>query len=100
MKNKKVIIIAGAVLAFLMALLLTLYPLIANYVNCKYASEIHTSYQEAIKQTDNTVLEQAKELAIAYNNALVPGTSTDTAYTQEGLQAAAMDYEKLLNNRV
>ena len=32
-------------MAFLLALGLTLYPVISNYVNQKYASQIHTAYQ-------------------------------------------------------
>ena len=43
--KKKIITICAAVL-FLTALGLTLYPLVSNYVNLKYASEIQTAYQE------------------------------------------------------
>ncbi len=97
MKNKRMIVIAGAVVAFLLALLLTLYPVISNYVNQKYASQIHTSYQEAMEQADNRALEDARQSAIAYNEALVPGTSSESGYTQEALQAASAEYENLLN---
>lgn len=45
--KKKIITICAAVL-FLTALGLTLYPLVSNYVNQKYASEIQTAYQELI----------------------------------------------------
>lgn len=41
--KKKIITICAAVL-FLTALGLTLYPLVSNYVNQKYASEIQTAY--------------------------------------------------------
>ena len=54
---------------------MTLYPVISNYVNEKYASEIHTAYEEVIQQADNSVLLEAKELAIAYNEAITPGTA-------------------------
>ena len=83
------------VLLFLAALCLTLYPLISNYVNQKYASQIHTAYQEVMKQVDDSELLKAKELANEYNRALVPG-ATD-AYSQEGLQAASADYGSQLN---
>lgn len=53
-------------IVFLLALGLTLYPVISNYVNQKYASEIFTAYQEVIAQTDNSVLVQEREKAIAY----------------------------------
>ena len=48
----------------MMALGLTLYPVISNYVNQKYASGIFTAYQEVIAQTDNTVL--VRELSLIH----------------------------------
>ena len=86
---KKKMFTICTVLLFLAALCLTLYPLISNYVNQKYASQIHTAYQEVMKQVDDSELLKAKELANEYNRALVPG-ATD-AYSQEGLQAASAD---------
>ena len=82
-------------MAFLLALGLTLYPVISNYVNQKYASQIHTAYQEVMEQVDDSDFLKAKELANEYNRALVPG-ATD-AYSQEGLQAASADYGSQLN---
>lgn len=92
--KKKIITICAAVL-FLMALGLTLYPLISNYVNQKYASEIQTAYQELIQQTDNSVLQEAKQRAIAYNLAITPGTAD--AYSEEALLSAAEDYDNQLD---
>ena len=92
--KKKVITICAAVL-FLTALGLTLYPLISNYVNQKYASEIQTAYQELIQQTDDSVLQEAKRRAIAYNLAITPGTAD--AYSEESLSSAAEDYERQLD---
>lgn len=92
--KKKVITICAAVL-FLTALGLTLYPLISNYVNQKYASEIQTAYQELIRQTDDSVLQEAKQRAVAYNLAITPGT-TD-AYSEEALVSAAEDYDSQLD---
>ena len=82
-------------MAFLLALGLTLYPVISNYVNQKYASKIQTAYQEVMEQMDDSDFLKAKELANEYNRALVPG-ATD-AYSQEGLQAASADYGSQLN---
>ena len=82
-------------MAFLLALGLTLYPVISNYVNQKYASQIQTAYQEVMEQVDDSDFLKAKELANEYNRALVPG-ATD-AYSQEGLQAASADYGSQLN---
>lgn len=82
---------------FLAALVLTLYPVISNYVNQKYASEIFTAYQEVIAQTDNSVLVREREKAIVYNKTLVPRTESDSSYTQEALQSASEEYDSILN---
>ena len=92
--KKKVITICAAVL-FLTALGLTLYPLISNYVNQKYASEIQTAYQELIQQTDDSVLQEAKQRAVTYNLAITPGTAD--AYSEEALVSAAEDYDSQLD---
>ncbi len=84
-------------MAFLLALGLTLYPVISNYVNQKYASKIQTAYQEVMEQVDDAALLRAKELAFAYNRSIVPGASTEDAYSQEGLLAASKDYDSQLN---
>lgn len=81
----------------MMALGLTLYPVISNYVNQKYASGIFTAYQEVIAQTDNTVLLQERGKAIAYNQTLIPRTGSDGSYTQEALQSASGEYNSMLN---
>ena len=92
--KKKVISICSVVL-FLTALGLTLYPLISNYVNQKYASEIQTAYQELIQQTDDSVLQEAKQRAVTYNLAITPGTAD--AYSEESLLSAAENYDNQLN---
>ena len=92
--KKKIITICAAVL-FLTALGLTLYPLVSNYVNQKYASEIQTAYQELIQQTDDSVLQEAMQRAIAYNLAITPGTAD--AYSEEALVTAAEDYGNQLD---
>ncbi|MEE0110214.1 MAG: class C sortase [Oscillospiraceae bacterium] len=82
-------------MAFLMALGLTLYPVISNYVNQKYASQIQTAYQEVMEQVDDTALREVKEQADIYNHSLIPGATE--AYSQEGLLAASADYDSQLN---
>ena len=96
MKRKILTLVLAAIL-FLLSLGLTLYPVISNFVNQKYASEIHTAYQEVIEQTDNTELLKARELAVSYNKAITPGTTTEDAYSQEALMAASEDYNSQLN---
>ena len=84
-------------MAFLLALGLTFYPVISNYVNQKYASQIHTAYQEVMEQIDDSALREAKAQADIYNHSLIPGASTENAYSQEGLLAASKDYDSQLN---
>ena len=92
-KKKRIIVLT--VIVFLLALGLTLYPVISNFVNQKYASEIFTAYQEVIAQTDNSVLVQEREKAIAYNQTLLPNTATEGGYTQEALQFASEEYDSM-----
>ena len=93
---KRSMIIILAVVFFVAALGLTFYPIISNYINTLYASQIHTAYEETIEKTGNTELLKAKELAIAYNESIAPGAVQDT-YSQESLKEASMDYESQLN---
>ena len=92
---KKKMFTICTVMLFLAALCLTLYPLISNYVNQKYASQIHTAYQEVLEQIDDSALREAKGQADIYNHSLIPGATE--AYSQEGLLAAASDYDNQLN---
>ena len=96
MKKNKLPVVAAAV-TFLLALGLTLYPLISNYVNQKYASKIHTDYFAVIELTDAATLQEARQQAVAYNQTLVPGTVTEQAYSQDALLTASVDYENQLN---
>lgn len=94
---KQAAIIAIAVLFFIAALGLTFYPIISNYFNTLYASEIQTSYEAVIEEADNRELIAAKEAAVAYNESITPGATMADAYSQEALIAASKDYETLLN---
>lgn len=65
MKTKT--IVAAAVLLFVLALGLTLYPLISNFYNARHQSQIHTAYQEQLEKTESGEIQKAKEAAQAYN---------------------------------
>lgn len=78
----------------LLALGLTLYPMMANYTAQRYASQIHTTYQATLEQTDTSVLQEAKRLAEIYNSSITPGVWEENA---NALDAAAVDYDNLLN---
>ena len=88
------IVIAGII--FILALLLTLYPVISNIYNQRHQSLIHTAYEEVLQQADTRDLDRIRELAEAYNEAITPGTAEDT-YSQVALLEASVDYESQLD---
>lgn len=88
------IVIAGII--FLLALLLTLYPVISNLYNQEHQSLIKTEYEEVVAQTDTEEFERIRKLAVAYNKAITPGAAGE-AYSQEAILAASEDYENQLN---
>ena len=88
------IVIAGII--FILALLLTLYPIISNIYNRHHQSMIHTAYEEVLQQADTQNLDRIRELAIAYNEAITPGTAADT-YSKAALLEASVDYDSQLD---
>lgn len=97
MKRRQILSIIGLVLVFLLALGLMLYPVISNRINAKYASEIQTTYEAVIEDTDNSELLAAKEDAVRYNETITPGATDTESYSQEALLAASQNYEELLD---
>ena len=95
--KKKVLLISLAVVMFLLALGITLYPLISSYYNNRHQSEIHTKYEERLEQIENSAKIEAKQLAIAYNNALKPENQIGEAFTEQTLLEASVDYDAQLN---
>ena len=85
-----------AVMLFLLALGLTLYPVVSNYYNQRHQSQIQTAYREVLKQTDTTELKRIREQAAAYNAAITPGAAEEI-YTQESIIAASENYVNQLN---
>lgn len=81
---------------FLLALLLTLYPILSNRYNASHQAKIQTSYQEVLGQTDNAELERVIEQAIAYNASIKPGTMGE-AYSPNAMLEASKDYVNQLN---
>ena len=77
------------------ALGITLYPLVSNYLGERNRSLIETRYTEAVEALDDTALTAAREAAVNYNETLQ--TINGTAYSKEALQQAAESYDALLN---
>lgn len=95
MKRRYLQIILAAVL-FLLALGLTLYPMISNYYNQRHQSQIQTAYREVLEQTDTAELKRIREQAAAYNAAITPGAAEE-AYSQEAILTASNNYVNQLN---
>ena len=95
--KKKTLTICIAITAFLLALGMTLYPVISTVYNEKHQSQIHTQYQEQVAQVDDSVMRKARESAHAYNEAIRPGTQNSDAFSKDALSWAAEDYENQLN---
>ena len=95
--KKKVITICIAVVAFIIALGITLYPMISTWYNERHQAEVHIHYQEKVEQVDNTKLIEAKELAVAYNQTILPGAQDEDSFSNEALLNAIEDYAGLLN---
>ena len=94
---KKILTIGGAILVFLLALGITLYPVISNFYNQRHQSQIHTQYEAVVKQTDDSELIRARELAQQYNEAIQPGSRPDDAYSRDAILEASRNYEDQLN---
>lgn len=98
MKTKERFMLIGcAVLAFLLALGITIYPPISTAYNQKHQSQIHTQYQQQIEAADDAEIQTMLEAAAAYNEALIPGVQNGQSFTIDSLQAAFVDYVNQLN---
>lgn len=95
--KKKTLILCFAILAFMLALGITLYPMVSTWYNERHQAQIHVHYQEEIKQVDNSAIREAKELAIAYNEAIQPGAQLSDAFSNDALLWASEDYNHQLN---
>jgi len=75
---------------------LLVFPLAANYLYAKNASNLVQNFDELIKQTDEEQLAQALAEAIAYNNALEGNPVKDPFLKGSGM-AMAENYSQVLN---
>lgn len=82
---------------FLLALGITLYPLISTWYNERHQSEIHTHYVEVVENADKSEIITARRKANEYNASIVPGAMIEESFTQEAMLAAAEDYDNQLN---
>ena len=95
MKRGYLQILLAAVL-FLLALGLTMYPVVSNWYIGRHQSRIQTEYREVLEQTDTAKLDSIREKAVAYNKTITPGAAEE-AYSQASIRLAAEDYVNQLN---
>ena len=84
-----------AAAAFLLALGLILYPLIAAKYNEVHQSAIYAEYAQIVEQKDDSEKERILKLARQYNEALKPGVQE--AHSRDLLLWASEDYADQLN---
>ena len=97
-RGRIVLMILGGVI-LLAAVLLALYPIISNYINERYKSNVITDYAELAEEIDTSQQDAMLEAARLYNMTLVPGiqsTDRESAFTEEQLRAAAESYYDIL----
>ena len=71
--------------------------MISTWYNERHQAEVHIHYQEKVEQVDNTKLIEAKELAVAYNQTILPGAQDEESFSKEALLSASENYGSLLN---
>lgn len=81
----------------IIALGVTLYPLVSNLVSETNRSIIETRYTKAVESMDDTEKIHAMIEAQSYNETLL--SVPEKPYTKESLQRAAESYDSLLNIR-
>jgi len=94
LENNRKAIIAMLVL-FVIAVLVTVYPVISSYLYDKHGSRVQAEYFEAIEQMDDEAIENARQEAKAYNALLAKGVYP--AFSDEQLNSAYSSYNELLN---
>lgn len=94
--NRRIKLLIFAV-CIVLALSVTLYPLVSNIVGEKYMSIIETRYDKAVEKMNNLEIIAEKEKAVLYNKTLQGGTAN--AFSREALAQAEESYASLLNVR-
>ncbi len=86
-----------AVIIFILALGILLYPLLSTWYNSRHQSQIQTQYQQMLEQVDDTEIRNAWDQAHAYNKAIRPGTTMTDRFSTDALSSASADYNSQLN---
>lgn len=93
--KRKIILILTAVIGFVLALGIALYPMVSIIYNEKHQSKIHTEFLQQVENTDDGKLQETLQNAVAYNAAL-SGVLSD-GFTEEALLGALENYDTQMN---
>ena len=96
-KRRKIITISLAVLFFLLALGLTVYPIFSSRYNEAHQSQIHTEYQDAVQALPDTAIPEARAAAQAYNEELWSSIVRHGSYSKDSVTSAVEEYAQLLD---
>ena len=99
MKNKRLtLLLLIGILFGVMALGITVYPLVGNYYSDKNKSTVLTAYTATVNDLEDGNIDAMLAAAHAYNQSLTSGViSMESVFTREGQEYAAEDYYELLN---
>lgn len=84
---------------FVLSLLLTIYPVLSNYLGEKNRSLVQSEYTKAVQSMDGNSIDEELNKAAEYNATLTPGATEHAAFSREALADAEEEYYGLLNIR-
>ena len=98
MKNRHLaLLLLLGILLGLTSLIITLYPLLGNYLSEKNKSTVLTEYAQAVEDLEDDSIREILAEAQAYNNSLIPGAlSLESVFSQAGQALAEENYYSLL----
>ena len=98
MKNRHLaLLLLLGILLGLTSLLITLYPLLGNYLSERNKSTVLTEYAQAVEDLEDDSIREILAEAQAYNNTLIPGAlSLESVFSQAGQALAEENYYSLL----
>lgn len=95
---KRRIMIAAAILCFLIAAAATAFPAVSNHYTEKHRSEIRTEYFQTMEALDTSQLEAAMSAASEYNIMIANGViQNDSPFSDSNINTAMQGYTDLLN---
>ncbi len=95
--KRKTLAICIAVVTFVLALGILLYPLISTAYNNSHQAQVQVQYQQQMEQANTAAIDKARADAEAYNATIKPGTILSDAFSQDALWSTSGNYNELLN---